>query len=104
MIFVNTIYEQKAVTDSQLEVLALLIAPFATDLAEQMRETLGHEDDVHFAARPQADESKILVSSITLPVQINGKMRGSLDIEAGLTEDQVLALAKNVDNISKWIE
>lgn len=40
MIFVNAIYEHKAVTSSDLEILTLLLAPFATELAEKMRALL----------------------------------------------------------------
>lgn len=82
MILVNTIYNQKAVNDEQLEVLALLLAPFATELAEKIWADLGHTDDVHYATWPSYDPSKIQQSMINLPIQINGKMRGNIDIEA----------------------
>ena len=101
MILVNTIYEHEAVTSKQLEVLTLLLAPFATELSEKMRELLGHGDDVHFAAWPIYNEAKIQQSSINLPIQINGKMRGSVDIDAGLDETRALAQAKEVENIKK---
>jgi leucyl-tRNA synthetase len=51
-----------------------------------------------------ADESKIVASAITLPIQINGKVRAKVEIEAGLTEDQVMEIARAQENIVKWIE
>lgn len=104
MILVNAIYDHKAVTTQQLEILTLLLAPFATELAEKMWSMLWHVDDVHFARRPVADISKIQQSSIQLPIQINGKMRGKIDIDAWLDEIAVLDAAKAVDNIQKRLE
>ena len=104
MIFVNTIYDEQSVTTEQLKALTLLLAPYAPVLAERMRELLGHYDDVHHASWPVYDESKIQLGLINLPVQINGKMRGSLDVEAGLDEDAVLALAQSMANVNKWLE
>jgi len=43
-------------------------------------------------------------SSITLPVQINGKVRAKIDIAPGLSEEEVVELAKSQENIAKWIE
>jgi len=104
MILVNTIYEHKAVTDWQLSVLAQLLAPFATDLADKIWESVSGEGDVQYSVWPVADESKILVWSITLPVQVNGKVRAKIEIWAWLAEDEVQVLAKWHENIAKWIE
>lgn len=104
MILVNVMYEHSAVTDEQLHVLARLIAPFATDLAEKIYTETWWEGDVHYAIRPAYDESKIVQWGIILPIQINGKVRAKIDIATGLTEDEVLELAKSQENIAKRIE
>ena len=44
--------------------------------------------------RFKADESKILISKITLPIQINGKVRAKVEIDAGMTEEEVVAFAR----------
>jgi len=104
MILVNKIYEEKSVTTKQLEILTLLLAPFATELSEKMRQLLGHSGDVHFASWPVADESKIVQSTIQLPVQINGKVRGKIEVSPGISEDEAMAIATQVENIQKRIE
>ena len=101
MICVNTIYEHTAVTDEQLQYLAQLMAPFATETASKIWEATGWVWDVHLSSRPVADESKIQASTITLPIQINGKMRWNMEITAGLSEQEVVTLAKEVENIAK---
>ena len=104
MILVNGIYEHESVSTNQLEILTLLIAPFATELAENMWLLLWHSDDVHYASWPVADESKIVQSSINLPIQINGKMRWKMNIQPGLSEKEVVAQAKEIENIKKRLE
>ena len=104
MILVNAIYEHKAVTTQQLEQLALLLAPFATELSEKMWQVLGHSNDIHYAAWPSYDEAKILQSLITLPVQINGKVRAKIEVEADLSEEVVLEKAQQVANVQAQLE
>ncbi len=103
MVLTNSIYEHKACTQKQLETLTLLIAPYATELADRLWKFLWKEDDVHFHLWPVADLSKIHTQKINLPIQINGKVRGTIDIDAGLSQDAVVALAQDVDNIKKYI-
>jgi leucyl-tRNA synthetase len=75
MVLTNTIYEENACTKEQLTILTLLLAPYATQLADRLRERMGHTDDVHFHQRPIANESKIQSQLINLPIQVNGKVR-----------------------------
>ena len=81
-----------------------LVAPFATDLAEMMRNELGYDDDVHYSSRPIADESKMVEELINLPIQINGKMRGNVELAPWTSEEDALAAAKAVENIVKYLE
>jgi len=104
MILVNTMYANKVAPTEVLEWFTLLIAPFATQLAEKLWKELWHDDDVHFAPWPVADESKMVTSLVNLPVQVNGKMRGSIDIAPWSDEETVLAAAQNQENVAKHID
>lgn len=107
MILVNAVYEHKAITEEQLKILALLLAPYATQLAEKIRTTLWWQGDIHDPIQtiwPQADTSKILQSRVTLPVQVNWKIRAKIDIEVWLSEEDVLAIAIQQENIIKHVE
>jgi leucyl-tRNA synthetase len=104
MILVNTIYEQGIAPHEVLLWLTKFIALFATDLWDRMRLALGQTDDVQFGNRPIADESKIVVSSITLPVQINGKVRANIEISPWTTEEDVMKLAQAQDNVQKYLD
>ena len=104
MIFVNAIYELECCPKEVLEWLAMFLSPFAPSLADKIRNTLWHKTDIAFVSRPVADESKIVQSTINLPVQINWKMRWNIDITPWSDETTVLELIKNVENVVKYIE
>ncbi len=77
-----------------LEPLAILIAPFAPHIGEQLYRELGHEGSIFDAAMPQVDESKLVENSFEYPVSFNGKMRFkkefSLDLEISDMEKMLL--------------
>jgi leucyl-tRNA synthetase len=104
MIMINSIYEHKACTAEQLRMITLLFAPYATQLAEDLWTLLGETDDVHFHARPVADESKIQASELKIPVQINGKVRATVIADPGMDEATILSLAQESENISRYTE
>jgi len=75
MILINKIYEVGSAQKNHIETIALLLAPFATELASKLRKKTGNNDDIHYHSRPTYDETLILNEKIELAVQINGKMR-----------------------------
>lgn len=84
MILTNTIYDQQAATSDDMCIMTRLLAPLAPSLADRLWEALRQSGDVHYAPRPIADPAKIIIEQINLPVQINGKMRGTLSVAPGL--------------------
>ena len=107
MELVNVINEHKIYNTGYLETLALLLAPFAPHLSEEVWvEILGKPFSIHKAAWPKYDDSKIASDMVTVVIQVNGKTRGTLDLESGISarESEVTGLAKNDGKISKWLE
>src|SRR6185312_13932509 len=76
-----------------IEPLVLMTSPFAPHLAEELWRKLGHADTVAYAAFPVADPALLVAASVTLPVQVNGKVRGRVEIPADLPEAEVRAQA-----------
>lgn len=103
MIAVNTIYDHKSIDAEHLAIIGQLLAPFAPILAQQLWEQTGHVDDIVFSSRPVADTSKITMKPINFPIQINGKMRGTLTVPAGISEQELLALVHADETISKYL-
>ncbi|MCL2225678.1 MAG: leucine--tRNA ligase [Defluviitaleaceae bacterium] len=77
-----------------LETLAVLLSPFAPHIAEEIWEQLGNTTSVFAQTWPTYDESKLQSDTIEIAMQINGKLRGNIQIAANANKDDVLAQAK----------
>ena len=107
MELVNVYTEQQISGIKFLEPLALLLAPFAPHLSEEVWvEILGKPFSVHKASWPKYDDSLIRNDTVTIIIQINGKMRGKLSLESGVSdkESEVAHLAKSDEKVAKWLE
>jgi leucyl-tRNA synthetase len=71
------------------EPLVLMVAPFAPHLAEELWRRLGHETSLAYHAFPVADPAHLVAESVTYPVQVNGKVRGRVEVPAGTSEPDV---------------
>jgi leucyl-tRNA synthetase len=76
-----------------IEPLVLMVSPFAPHLGEELWRRLGHDDTVAYVAFPQADPALLVAESVTLPIQVNGKVRGRIEVAADAAEDEVRAAA-----------
>jgi leucyl-tRNA synthetase len=79
-----------------LEVLLLLLAPAAPHMADELWHITGHPGSVHSQTWPVWDEALVRAETIQLPVQVNGKLRGVVEVssQAGLEEVQQAALSQ----------
>ncbi|HEX4054567.1 MAG TPA: leucine--tRNA ligase [Tepidisphaeraceae bacterium] len=85
------------------ETFVLLLAPFAPHLAEEIWSRLGHSTSLARHPWPKYDEAKLTESTLELPVQINGKLRGTVSVSAEASEEQVLDAAQNVASVKPWL-
>ena len=82
-----------------------MLAPFAPHLAEELYERLGHNSGLFDSATwPEYDETKTVDDSVEVAVQVNGKMRGRINIVAGADEDAVVAAASGVENVARHLD
>jgi len=76
------------------ETLTLLLAPFVPHMSEELwREVLGHGGSVHAAQWPSWEPSAAAAEVIEMAVQVNGKVRGKISVEAESAEEDVIAAA-----------
>lgn len=80
-----------------------ILAPFAPHLAEELWEKLGNKDSIFKEPWPQYSEELIKDETITLAVQINGRLRGTLSLPADIDEAGALAAAKAEEAIAKYL-
>ena len=87
-----------------LEPLAVLIAPFAPHLAEELWETMGHEGSVFDARYPDYDESHLEESSFEYPVMVNGKLRFKQEYPLSATPADIQASIVKAEGAQKWLD
>ena len=104
MILVNKLGEQDQIARPTFENLVLMISPFAPHLAEEFWERLGNEFSIFTKGSwPKFDEKKLISSIITLPVQINGKMRGTLQVSPSASQDEILDLIRQDEKLVSYL-
>ena len=103
MTFVNYIAGLKEVPQALYETLLKLISPFAPHLAEEMWARLGHNTLIVKEGWPKGDEELAKENTVTIAVQINGKMRGTIEVERDLDNQKVIEIAKSLENIAKQL-
>ncbi|MCX5066385.1 leucine--tRNA ligase [Micromonospora lupini] len=75
------------------EPLVLMVAPFAPHVAEELWRKLGHDTSLTYADFPTADPALLVAETVTYPVQVNGKVRGRVEVPADASEETVRATA-----------
>jgi leucyl-tRNA synthetase len=89
---------------SEVEALVALVAPFAPHVAEELWERLGHEGSIFSGANwPSFDPEKAAEETIKIAVQVNGKLRGTVEVPAGTAQDEVETLARSQENVSRHL-
>lgn len=88
--------EQNGIDKSCIDTLLILLAPFTPHIAEELWSQMGHAGSVFSSKWPEADASKLVVDEITLPLQINGKFRENMIIDADADKDTVVGKAKEI--------
>ncbi|MDB4979233.1 MAG: leucyl-tRNA synthetase, partial [Candidatus Peribacteria bacterium] len=104
MEFLNAAEAHGAISKESAETFALLLAPLAPHLAEEMWEHLGHTDFIVKKTWPAFDPALLVSDTLTIAIQVNGKLRATIEVAAGATKDEVLALAKDHENVKKYID
>ncbi|SEL79013.1 leucyl-tRNA synthetase [Pseudoxanthomonas sp. GM95] len=103
--FDDTSEPARAVRQEALEAAALLLNPITPHSSHALWQLLGHDEtlleDLHF---PQADTAAMVRDSVTLAVQVNGKLRGTIEVAADAPKDLIESLAKAEPNTAKFLE
>jgi len=105
MVFANTLQDaakEGMIPRKAVETLALLVSPFAPHLGEECWKMLGHEDSLAFHPWPEYDEALCVESTVTIGVQVNGKLRGQLEIEKDAPEDKAKEAAMAIPGVEQF--
>ncbi|MCK5330922.1 MAG: leucine--tRNA ligase [Candidatus Marinimicrobia bacterium] len=104
MIFMNELGKAKTINRTALESFLRLLAPFAPHMAEELWQYLGHEDTIGYESWPSYDEKYLIADQITIAVQVNGKRRGEISINAQAGKEQIMEAAQKDENVARFIK
>ncbi len=102
MVFTNEMTKAEQRSRALLEPFVLLLAPFAPHLTEELWEVLGHRPSVSQQRWPIFDPAMIVSDRLTIPIQVNGKLRAKLDVGADATPEQIKELARA--QVAEWLQ
>ncbi|WP_308724937.1 leucine--tRNA ligase [Metapseudomonas otitidis] len=94
----------RALLQEGLETVALLLAPITPHICHELWRELGHADAVIDAAWPKVDESALVQDTLQLVVQVNGKLRGQIEVAADASRETVEAIARANENVLRFTE
>ncbi|MBX3311323.1 MAG: leucine--tRNA ligase [Microbacteriaceae bacterium] len=86
------------------EALTIVLSLFSPYTAEEMWEILGYEPTVALVGLPEADPALLVVESITAVVQVNGKLRATLEVPVGISAAELEDVARNTAEIKRLLE
>jgi leucyl-tRNA synthetase len=87
-----------------VESLVMMVAPFAPHMAEELWQDLDHETSVNVDNWPKWDEKYLEQDTVTIAVQVNGKLRGEIEVAADASEEEVKSAALAQENVAKHLD
>lgn len=103
MSLLNDIYSAEGITENDYKTLLILLNPVAPHVTEEIWTAMGYYGHLNEASWPSYDEAKLVETTIEIPVQINGKVRGKIVVAAGLPKEDIITMAQSDITISEMI-
>ena len=104
MIFVNAATKEDTIPQEYAEGFVKLLSPVAPHISEEIWSRLGHNDTITYETWPTYDEAKLVEDTVEIPVQINGKVRATVEIPVESTEEEVKNIVHENSNIQAQLE
>ena len=93
----------RAVMQEALDMLVAVLSPIVPHICHELWLALGHATPVIDARWPQPDAAALKTDTVTLVVQVNGKLRGRIEVASDASNDEVVAVALSDENVKKFL-
>ncbi|MBR6327480.1 MAG: leucine--tRNA ligase [Alphaproteobacteria bacterium] len=103
MTYVNYLSNMEKIPVEMYETLLKLLSPFAPHLSEEMWARIGHNDSIVYQPWPEGDKKLAAEDVVTIAVQINGKMRGTIECAKDADDETVKQAALGLDNVARQV-
>lgn len=106
----NVLGTEKESTESQkvfgevLRNIVIMLSPFVPHFCDELWEAMGEEGFLFNASWPEYDEKLTVADEITMAIQVNGKVRGSISVERTASKEDIEKMALAVENVQKHTE
>ena len=87
-----------------IETIVVLLSPITPHLCESLWEALGHTNSLVKVSWPTVNDAALVRNALTLVVQVNGKLRGRIEVAADASQDEILAAARAEEQVAKFLE
>ncbi len=104
MVYVTELGKRDTISRTDARTLALLLAPFAPHLGEEVWERIGHKKSISREAWPSFDAEKTVDDMIEIVFQVNGKVRDKVQVPAGISGPEMEARARASEKMHPWLE
>ncbi|MDP6668311.1 MAG: leucine--tRNA ligase [Candidatus Krumholzibacteria bacterium] len=104
MVFVNEMMPRDQRNRQAMESFLLLLAPYAPHLAEELWQRMGHNDPLALEPWPEVDSAWLVEETVTVVVQVNGKLRDQFDLPVDADEALVMEFVEKSEKLQPWLE
>jgi leucyl-tRNA synthetase len=103
MIFANELEKAESIHEKDFKMFLQILAPFAPHITDELWERLGEKKSIHIAPWPKFDPKKTIDDTVTIGIQINGKVRGEIAINIDEHEEIIKKAVFEMPEIMKWL-
>jgi leucyl-tRNA synthetase len=103
MIFINAVYKEEVYPKDYALNFLKLLNPLAPHITEELWQLMGNNNTIAYEKWPTYDSSKLINDTFELVVQVNGKVRGKIEVSSDTSEEEMRRLALEIDNVKKHI-
>ncbi len=100
----NTMYKWETIPFSCVRSFVLLLSPYAPHMAEELWQKIGEKESIACASWPVYDETKLVADTMTIAVQVNGKLRDTLVVASTLSQQDIEQQARESLLVQKWLD
>lgn len=104
MELVNLAYKEPHVSKEIADSFLLILSPFAPHIAEELWSRAGHSKTLAYEPWPSFDPSMVVSDTVTLSIQVNGKLRGTLEVSKNASQSDVISQAKSLEAVQRNID
>jgi leucyl-tRNA synthetase len=96
---------ESGISAEDFETFLKILAPLAPHTAEELwMKVLKHKKSIHEESWPEYDPKLLIEETVEIPVQVNGKVRGTISVPPDIKEDDAVFAARNEEHVAKYLE